>query len=308
MAKSGRHRYEIEFILLLVVFVWGTNFVVMKLVLDVMHPHVVNVFRVVSAGVVLVGLHHRRQRSLRQTFFQPLIEFPKEIVAIGILGWFFYQIVFIIGLNNTTAGTAAIIMASLPLWTALMSVAMKTEKLSIIGWLGIAVTMAGTAMVILTGKESVEISTTFLFGNLMMLAAAILWALNTVLTRKLLDRVSPVGITILALIVSLPLLTLLSIPYWEAVDWNSVTWVIWTAIVFSGSLSTGIAIVGWNMAVRQLGASHTAAFQNLVPLIALVTSFLILNEQIVFWQIIGGTSTIAGLIIMRHGRKEAEEK
>ncbi|TDI77757.1 MAG: EamA/RhaT family transporter [Bacteroidetes bacterium] len=302
MTQHNRHRFEIEGILLLVVTVWGTNFVVMKLVLDVMHPHVINVFRLLSAGFVLLIMHVRRQKALGQNILQPLFDYPKELVTIGIMGWFLYQIVFIIGLNNTTAGTAALIMASLPLWTALISIGMNVEKLNSVGWIGIGVTMIGTAAVILTGKGSVDISTSFLFGNLMMLTAAMLWGLNTVLTRKLVHRVTPVGITFIGLIVALPLIGLVSIPFWNTVDWGGVTWVIWLAIVFSGSLSTGLAIVAWNYAVKKVGASHTSAFQNLVPLVALLTSFLILNEQIVFWQIVGGAFTIAGLVIMRHGR------
>jgi len=274
----------------------------MKLVLDVMHPHVINVFRLLSAGFVLLIMHVKRQNALGQNILQPLFDYPKELVTIGIMGWFLYQIVFIIGLNNTTAGTAALIMASLPLWTALISIGMNVEKLNSVGWIGIGVTMIGTAAVILTGKGSVDISTSFLFGNLMMLTAAMLWGLNTVLTRKLVHRVTPVGITFIGLIVALPLIGLVSIPFWNTVDWGGVTWVIWLAIVFSGSLSTGLAIVAWNYAVKKVGASHTSAFQNLVPLVALLASFLILNEQIVFWQIVGGAFTIAGLVIMRHGR------
>ena len=292
--------------LLFVVTVWGTNFVVMKVILEVMHPHVVNVFRIISAGLALLYLHHRRQRDMGQTFFQPLREYPVELVTIGVLGWFMYQIAFIVGLDNTTAGTAAIIMASLPLWTALISVMLRVERLTHVGWLGIVVTMVGTGMVILSGDATVSVGGEYLFGNLIMLSAALLWGLNTVLTRRLVHRVSPVGITILALLVSLPLLSAVSIPYWSEVMWDRVDWVIWAAIIFSGSLSTGLAIVLWNAAVKKVGASHTAAFQNLVPIIALITSYLILHEQILPWQIIGGSFTILGLVIMRKGRNPAE--
>lgn len=302
MLNRALDRYRIEFLLLLVVSIWGTNFVIMKLVLQVMHPHVMNVFRILSSGLVLTALHARRQKSLDQSFFEPLRLYPREIITIGIVGWWMYQIAFIVGLDNTTAGTAAIIMASLPLWTALLSVFFRLEKLSIIGWIGIAVTMIGTAIVMLFGVNKVEVGSTFLYGNAIMLLAAILWGLNTVLTQKLVDRVTPVGITLLALLVSIPLLLIVSLPYWGTVHWPEITYLVWIAIFFSGALSTGIAIVMWNYAVKQVGASHTAAFQNLVPIVALVTSFLILGEQIVIGQIVGGLATIAGLVIMRSGR------
>jgi len=302
MPERAEHSYKIELTLLLVVSIWGTTFVIMKLVLGYMPAHAMNVLRIISAGVVLAVLHARKQKSIGQAFFEPLIQYPKEIITIGVVGWWFYQTAFIIGLDNTSAGTAALIMASLPLWTALLSIVFGLDRLTLIGWLGIAVTMVGTIVVILSGQKSVELNSNFLIGNLIMLCATILWALNTVLTRKLVDRVTPVGITVLALIISIPLLALVSIPYWKSVRWQEINYLIWIAIFFSGSTSTGIAIVMWNYAVKSVGASHTAAFQNLVPVIALVTSFLILDEHIVMGQIIGGTATIFGLLIMRRGR------
>jgi drug/metabolite transporter (DMT)-like permease len=303
MSERRVNRYKIELMLLAVSIVWGSNFVVMKLVLEVMHPHVINVFRIASSGMVLAVLHARRQRALNQSFFEPLHRFPGEILLIGIVGWWMYQVVFILGLNRTSAGTAALIMASLPLWTALLSVGLRVERLSLIGWLGIGVTLAGTSTVILSGSKAVDLGATSLIGNLIMLTAAVLWALATVLTKKLVNRVTPVGITVLALIVSIPLLLLTSIPYWSQVRWENVTWLVWGAIFFSGSLSTGVAIVMWNHAVKTMGASHTAAFQNLVPIIALVLSYFILGEHIVLGQVIGGASTIVGLVIMRRGRE-----
>lgn len=302
MSVRAVHRYKIELTLLLVVTIWGTNFVLVKYILNFMHPHIMNVFRIISAGVVLSVLHGRRQKSLGQSFFEPLIRYPREIITIAVVGWWFYQMAFIIGLDNTSAGTAALIMASLPLWTALLSIVFGLERLTLTGWAGIAVTMAGTAVVVLSGGKTVELNSTYLIGNLIMLSATMLWSLNTVLTRKLVDRVTPVGITFLALIISIPLLALVSIPYWESVRWGEIHYLIWVAIFFSGSMSTGIAIVMWNYAIKTVGASHASAFQNLVPVIALIASFLVLDERIVQGQIIGGASTITGLLIMRRGR------
>jgi len=109
---------------------------------------------------------------------------------------------------------------------------------------------------------------------------------------------------VLALLIALVPLSLLSLPYLSGTNWGALTMWYWLAIFFSGALSTGIAIVFWNNAVRTLGASHTAAFGNLVPLIALFSGFLILGDPILPAQILGGTLIIAGLVIMRWARKK----
>jgi len=296
-------RWKSEIQLLAVVTVWGTNFVVMKLVLAVMNPNVMNVFRIMASGSVLAYVHHLRQRSTGEGFFDPMRRYPFEIIRIGVVGWFFYQMAFILGLDHTAAGSAAILMATLPLWTALLALAMRVERLNRIMWLGIFICISGTIIVVLSGSQKITLGSEYLLGNLIMLAAAFLWGANTVFTKSLVERVTPVGIAVLGLIVSFPLLCLVSIPYWGDVDWERVTWLTWLAIIFSGSMSTGIAIVFWNNAVKKMGASHTAAYQNMVPLVALVASFFVLGEDILVGQLVGGSLTIGGLIVMRRGRR-----
>ena len=75
------------------------------------------------------------------------------------------------------------------------------------------------------------------------------------------------------------------------------------AILYSGGLSVGIAVVIWNFAVSRVGATHTAVYGNLVPLVALTGSFLLLNERVTVLQLMGGTLIISGLLLMRHDRK-----
>ena len=75
------------------------------------------------------------------------------------------------------------------------------------------------------------------------------------------------------------------------------------ALCYSGIFSTGLAIAMWNIGVKQVGPSHAAGFQNLVPLIALGSSWLLIGEIPVLQQLVGGALIIAGLITMRMSRK-----
>jgi len=303
MSAQTRHPFRTELQLISVVIVWGLNFAVMKIVLSVMHPHVVNVFRMLTAGVALAVLYAFRQRKRGERFFAPLISHPREFIRLGIVGWVLYQVAIVVGLNNTTAGSAAIIMTSLPLWTALLAYFMGIERLSKLVWTGLFVSMTGTAIVVLAGDQKIGIGSEYLLGNLIVLTASILWSLYTVLNKKIVHEISPLGLTVHALIVALPFIGLISVPFWNDVDWSRVTIDIWLLIIFSGSLSTGVAIFLWNDAVRTLGPSHTAVFQNIVPFVAVISSFYILGNEILLGQIIGGTLTISGLLLIRRGRR-----
>ncbi len=146
-----------------------------------------------------------------------------------------------------------------------------------------------------------------MLGNGVMLLAAMMWGSYTAMTRPLVKRHAPLALTVLALILALPFMAALAVPFWSEVNWSRVTEPYWIAIILSGTLSTGVAIVFWNNAVRTLGASHTAAFGNLVPLVALVSGYFILDDQILPAQIAGGSLIIFGLVIMRYARRRRTE-
>ncbi len=308
MNRSTFQRFRSELELLSVVLFWGLNFVVIKIVLEVMHPHVMNIFRLLSAALLLGLIYHRRVGGSMKAFWAPLRSDPVAFIVLSIIGWVIYQIAFITGLYYTTAGNGAMIMASAPIWTAVLALIIGTERLSLFAWLGMLVSIGGTAVIVAFGSAEVDLSSDLLLGNAIVLFAAMLWGSYTALTRPLVDKHSPISVTVLALLIALPPMALLAIPYWDLVDWVLITPLYWLAIFFSGALSTGVAIVFWNAAVKTLGASHTAAFGNLVPLIALVSSFFILGDAILPVQIAGGTLIIGGLVVMRWARRRRTDQ
>ena len=295
-------RSEIE--LLVVVLFWGLNFVVVKLVLEVMHPHVMNIFRLLGAATVLCLIYWRRIQQSDTSFWGPLTLDARAIIRLSLIGWVLYQAAFITGLDYTSAGNGAIIMSSAPIWTALLSLVMGTEQLSAKAWTGLVVSIVGTATVVAFGTAEIDLSSDLLIGNVIVLAAAMLWGSYTALTRPVVQKYTPLSLTVIALLLCLPPLAILAIPFWNETDWERMNALYWFAVFFSGALSTGIAIVFWNNAVRNLGASHTAAFGNLVPLVALISSFFILDDPVLPAQIVGGTLIIGGLFVMRGARKK----
>jgi drug/metabolite transporter (DMT)-like permease len=77
---------------------------------------------------------------------------------------------------------------------------------------------------------------------------------------------------------------------------------VWIAIVFSGGLSTGLAIAIWNTAVKNVGASNTAVYGNLVPFVALLGGMLFLGETVTGYQLVGGGLIIGGVVLVRRHR------
>jgi drug/metabolite transporter (DMT)-like permease len=288
-----------ELALLLTVVIWGLNFPIIKVALEPMPPFVVNALRFILSVVVLGAMHAASGRD----FWAPVRRYPGLIILLGFLGYIAYQLCFIIGVDLTTAGNAALIMASAPVWTALGSRLLGLEELPLAAWTGLAMGLAGTALVVVGGDGTLDVSADTFGGNLLMLLGAALWAAYTVLSRPLMDRgVSATGLAFFGMLVSMPVLLGLGVTAWPEVDWDGVTWHTWAALVFSGGLSTGAAYAWWNAAVRAIGPSHTAMANNLVPVIALIAGAALLGESIRTIQIVGGAAIIAGLVLMRRAR------
>lgn len=292
--------------LLLVVLIWGLNFPIIKVPLEVMPPFAVNAIRFSISAVVLALLWAREARSLGPHGFSRHVLQGRalKVVLLGILGHVSYQVCFILGVARTEAGSAALIIASAPIWTAVLSRAMGLERLTLKQGVGLAVSLAGVALVILAarGDGPTASAPDPFWGNLLVLLGAVFWAAYTVLSKPVLSEgVSGTGLSFWTVLAATPVLVGLGMPTFEAVTWSTVSPEVWAALVFSGGLSTGLAYAIWNVAVRQLGPSPTAAFSNLVPFVALVASALLLGEPIRLAQVIGGVLIIGGVVLVRRG-------
>lgn len=291
--------------LLFAVLVWGVNFAVLKAVLDVMPPHALNVLRFMVSLVVLGGLYVVFQRRAGAPLAAPLRRFAGPLFGLGLLGFFVYQVSFIIGVDHTTAGNAALIMASAPIWTALIGHVAGSEYLSTGAWLGLLLSLAGAAVIVVGGAEVLDLSDDTLVGNLLMVAAAACWGAYTAFSKPLSRHVSPTAISFFGLAFALPLLLGVGLPAMDEVAWERTGVLVWAALVFSGGLSTGLAVVIWNAAVRQVGAAQTAIYGNLVPVVGLASGVILLGESVRWAQLAGGALIVGGVVLMRRARRAA---
>ena len=289
--------------LLLIVLVWGFNFPLLKAVLAVMHPHAMNVLRLWVSALVLGALYYRSQKRAGAALLAPLRARTLPILALGLLGYFVYQVAFIVGVDNTTAGSAALIMASAPLWTTLFSHFFRFDVLTPKSWGGLFVTLVGAVVVVAGSTKTIDFSNATFFGNVMMVGAALCWGAYTAFSKPLTRRIAPVAVTFLGLLVALPFLTALGLPYFAMVDWQAVSGWIWLAIIASGGLSTGLAVALWHEMVKRVGPSHTAAYGNLAPVVALFSGAWLLGEPILPAQLAGGALILGGLYVMRRTRR-----
>ena len=288
-----------DLLLLLVVLVWGTDFAVLKWPLAKMHPHVANALRFVVSAGVLGTVYGFRCWHKGSSFFGPIRTHWHTVVPLGLLGFGAFSASLMVGLNHTTAGSAALIMATNPLWTAVLGWTLGTERLGRGGWGGLLVALTGAGVVIGAGSADVAVGSGTLFGNGMMLAAAMMWGSYTALAKRLVDRASILATTFFGVLSALPVLLVVGVLYAPTVAWGAVDGWAWGGLLFSGGLAVGLMFILWNRAVRRVGSSNTAVYYYLVPVVALVAGVVILGESITVLQVAGGGLIIGGLVLVR---------
>ncbi len=285
---------------------------VMKLAITAIDPFTFNAVRLSLSALTLAVCVWLEQKNDRRnpvpdtatlSLSPPPSALRKWLIIAGfaIMAGGFYQILFAVGMDRTTAGNTALIMSSMPMWIAILSFFLLREKLGI-AWLGLIITFAGTVIVTLQ-KGNFSLASENLLGNALILLAAMAWSLGAIVSRPLLKLISPIQLAFYATVGMLPLHYLM--PFlMGSHDFDRIQEPsIMLCIFYSGVFSTGLAYAMWNFGVQQLGASHASVYQNLVPLIALLAAWLSpLGETITPIQMLGGFLIIFGLFVTRRLR------
>ncbi|MFW6199391.1 MAG: DMT family transporter [Gemmatimonadota bacterium] len=275
--------------------IWGVNFPVIKVALAELHPLAFNALRFPLAALVLFVLVRRRRR--------PGPPIRKEdwplLFALGILGNIGYQLLFIFGLDATLAGNAAILLATTPVWTTLFSTVLGHERPPLATWLGIFATLGGMVLVVGGGSRAIGFEEQALTGDVMMIAAAVVWSAYTVGGRDLTRRYGALRVTGWTLWVGTAGLVAIGIPHLTRTELSEVSPLAWAGVAYAGVFALGVAYTLWYNGVRRLGSTTTALYSNLVPVVALVAAWLWLGERPSLVQLVGAAAIIAGITAAR---------
>jgi drug/metabolite transporter (DMT)-like permease len=277
--------------LLFMVLIWGVNFPIAKAALAELSPLAFNALRFpLAACILLVAL------QLRQGFRWPDRGDRLAILALGVMGNLVYQQFFIFGLDNTRAGNASILLAVTPILTALLSSGSGHEHVTRRTWIGVAGTVVGIALVV-TLSGSHDDGTATLLGDALMLSASLAWAIYTVGSRNLVWKYGAVQFTTWTLGIGAVTLFFLGLPELIRADLAGVSARGWIGVVYSGALSIGVAYLIWYYSVRQIGNTRTAAYSNLVPVVALGAAWAQLGEVPTAGQVLGTAVIIGGITL-----------
>jgi drug/metabolite transporter (DMT)-like permease len=210
-----------------------------------------------------------------------------------------YQGLFIFGLDATLAGNASILLSTIPLWTLLFSTLRGHEEPGLLVWVGFFTTLLGMVLVVLGGDLSMGFQGGTLKGDLLVVTAAVSWSLYAVGSKRLVNKYGSLPVTAWTLWVGTAGLVLWGLPSLLSFPFSGPSGPAWMGVVYAGVLAIGLAYILWNRGVRRIGSSRTAAYQNLVPVVALLVAWLWLGEVPKPIQIVGALVVLGGLTLAR---------
>jgi drug/metabolite transporter (DMT)-like permease len=276
---------------LFAVVVWGGSFIAIKMALAEVSPVTVVWLRF-AMGVLVLGAMVAARRQLAWPSRSDLAYFT----GLGFLGITFHQWLQSNGLVTSQATTTAWIVASGPIFMALLGWLVLRERLGWLGVAGIAVAALGVLVVVSRGDLGAVASGRFgTAGDFLILLSAPNWAVFSVLSRKGLQRFPSASMMFWVMTMGWVLTTVLFVLGPGTADVAHLTARGWGAVAFLGIACSGLAYAFWYDALKVLPASQAGAFLYIEPLVTVVVAAVMLGEPVVAATLVGGGAILLGV-------------
>ncbi len=271
-------------LILLLVLVWGFNFVVIKLGLDGMPPLFLAFARFFLTSIPAIFFFER-----------PKVPF-RRVVIYGLVLFAFQFALFFIGMSlGVPPGLASILMQVHGFFSLLLGILIFHEKIKLWQIIGAIISFTG----ITYAGFNIE-GPTSLLGFFLIIAAAAAWGIGSAISKTL-GKVNMVSLVVWGSMVAWPPLLLLSLltegPLQILHSLENLTWISISSVIYLAYLSTLFGYGLWSWLIHHQPLSTVAPFTLLVPVIAMLSSALVLGEALQPWKIGASLLVIGGLCI-----------
>lgn len=285
---------------LVVVIIWGTNFVAMKVGLRHFTPFQLGAGRYLFAVLPLV------------LFLRPPPVAPKWMVMYGLFqGLGQFGLLFLSLKVGMSAALASVLLQTQVFFTALYGYALLGEKPGrqlLAGLFLAALGLACFGMHYVDGSPQALAETTPL-GFALVLGGAAMWAASNIVVRRAqqatpgFDPLAFLVWSCLAPIVPFVLLSLAFDPAAARTHWLATPWSGWVAVAYLGWLATLVGYGLWTMLLKRHPANKVAPFSLGVPVIGIGAGLFALDESVHPWQWAGiGFTVLALACVVLGGR------
>ena len=272
---------------------WGGSIVAQKLALSGFSAVEASVIRDIGGLAILLSIwwwKEGRMASLGASDLRTLFW-----LGLGVLG---NHLLILIGLKYVSGAVAGVIIGSAPVVTALLSALMIHDVPLRAVWAGSLLSFLGVGLVSVAGFQAVGERP--LLGSTLVFLGVVSWALYSIGSRAVMERLSALTVNWTTLLVA----TVLQIPLLRTdqkmlqAGVSSVAIIDWFALGYLIVFATAVAQQAWLFGVKGIGPSRASVLGNLTPVAAVALSAVILREAVGLVELIGITLILAGVWVV----------
>ncbi|OGO12556.1 MAG: hypothetical protein A2Y53_09025 [Chloroflexi bacterium RBG_16_47_49] len=277
------------------VIVWGASFIATKLALRDLAPVTVVWLRF-AIGVIILGI----ATLLRHQFSFPTRRELIYFALLGFLGITFHQWLQSTGLVTAQASTTAWIVATTPVFMAILGWIFIREKL---GWLQISGSiLAAVGVLVVVSKGKIDELFMGHFGepgNILIMISALNWAVFSILSRRGLQKHQATQMMFFVMAIGWLFTSVQFVTNGNIQDIGHMTWASMMGISFLGIFCSGLAYIAWYDGLQAVPASEIGAFLYIEPLVAVIVAWVILGENLLLVTLLGGVVILFGVRLVQ---------
>lgn len=282
---------------------FGTATPISKLVGEAFPPILGSALRMATAAVVLLPAYVRRRRTGDIPALADVEVGDRwRLAGIAVVGTFGFTVLLLLGLQRVPGAVGALVMATAPVATAVGAVLFLDDR-----WdrrlavaLGLAVVGAGIANVGRAGGSGGDVAAaTAVLGAALVFGAVLCEATYSLLGKRLTADLSPLAITTIAAVGAGLLFA--PVALWQAAsgfEWAGPTIGDWVAVAFWGAGTMGLGSLLWFRGMARAEPTTAATFMAVMPVSALLGSYVLLGEDPTWVHGVGMLAALAGIVVV----------
>lgn len=275
---------------ILAMIFWSYTFIWYKIVFEFYNPITVVFFRLIISSIFLFALMYPLKR-LQKIQKGDL----KYFILVSIFNPFLYFLGESYGVKFVSSTLAAVIIATIPLFTSFTSSFFLNEKITKMNILGILVSILGVGFVIFNKGETIDASP---FG-IGMLSFAVVAAIGyTLVLKKLTIKYNSTTVVtyhnFIGIFLFAPLFFIIDYPEFKLIGFSTDAWIPLLKLAIFGS---SFAFIFFTFSIKRIGIAKANAFTNLIPVFTALIAYFVLNEIINMNKITGISLVICGLFL-----------
>jgi drug/metabolite transporter (DMT)-like permease len=275
---------------------WAFSFIWFKIANETYRPLTIIYSRLIISVVLLTlflyftGRFEKIRKKdwkffLLMAFFEPFLYFIGESI----------------GLTFVSSTTASVIIATIPIFAAVGGWIIYKERLKVINYAGIALSLAGVIIFVLDSSGALRLDPR---GLALLFLAVVSASGYTLILKKLAGNYHPIYIVnvqnIIGAVLFLPVILIFELQHLSNFVFNSRSFIAIAELAVFGSCG---AFILFGFAVRKLGVTRANVFSNLIPVFTAIFAFIILKDRFTIQNIIGMMIVITGLFLSQWKRR-----